>query len=176
MLHRNTEHAQGCSGFIFLTLTHFRYGWLWFYITFSDISAIYSDGTVVQFQNLGMLPGTQHHGQLGVLHVPSVPRHGHWDVRRRFNLLAIRGPTMAHARWVCRGSNQDLPINSPARYLYATATGTRFLGLPTCIITGISKEENCNFIEASYTELIWLKKKPHRFIGILILMFKSVLN
>ena len=32
--------------------------WLWFNVTFSDISA-YSDGADVQFPNFDLLPGTQ---------------------------------------------------------------------------------------------------------------------
>ena len=59
-------------------------------LSHSVIFQLYSDGTVVQFQNLDLLPGTQHHGQLGVFSVPSLPRHGQRDV---CNLLAIRGPT-----------------------------------------------------------------------------------
>ena len=59
----------------------------------SAIFQLYSDGTVVQFPNFDLLPGTQLHGQLGVFSVPSLPQHGHRDVRRRFYLLAIRGPT-----------------------------------------------------------------------------------
>ena len=59
----------------------------------SVIFQLYSDWTVVQFPNLDMLPGTQRHVQLGVFSVPSLPRHGHWNVQRRLYLLAIRGPT-----------------------------------------------------------------------------------
>ena len=49
----------------------------------SAIFQLYSDGTDVQFPNFDLLPGTQRHGQLGVFSVPSLPRHGHRDVRRR---------------------------------------------------------------------------------------------
>ena len=42
-------------------------GWLWYNVTFSGISAIYSDGTGVKFPNLDLLPGTQRHGKLGGL-------------------------------------------------------------------------------------------------------------
>ena len=49
----------------------------------SAIFQLYSDGTVVQFPNFDLLPGTKHHGPLGVFSVPSLPRHGHRDVRRR---------------------------------------------------------------------------------------------
>ena len=38
---------------------------------------IYSDGTVVQFPNLSLLPGTKRHDQLGIFNVPSLPQHGH---------------------------------------------------------------------------------------------------
>ena len=43
---------------------------------------LYSDGTVVQFRNLDLLPGTKCHGQLRVFSVPSQPRNGHWDIQR----------------------------------------------------------------------------------------------
>ena len=46
----------------------------------SAIFQLYSDRIVVQFPNLDLLPGTQHHGQLGVLNMASLPRHGHLDV------------------------------------------------------------------------------------------------
>ena len=49
----------------------------------SAIFQLYSDGTVVQFPNFDLLPGTQRHGQLGVFSMPSLPRHGHRDFRRR---------------------------------------------------------------------------------------------
>ena len=48
----------------------------------SAIFQLYSDGTVVQFPNFDLLPGTQCHGQLGVFSVPSLPQHGHQDVQR----------------------------------------------------------------------------------------------
>ena len=38
-------------------------------------------GQMSSFQILTLLPGT--HGQQGVFNVPSLPRHGHRDVRRR---------------------------------------------------------------------------------------------
>ena len=43
----------------------------------SAIFQLYNDGTVVQFPNFDLLPGTQRNGQLGVFSVPSLPRHGH---------------------------------------------------------------------------------------------------
>ena len=49
----------------------------------SAIFQLYSDGTDVQFPNFDLLPATKRHGQLGVFSVPSLPRHGHRDVRRR---------------------------------------------------------------------------------------------
>ena len=49
----------------------------------SAIFQLYSDGAVVQFSNLDLLPGTQCLGQLGVFSVPSLPRQGHQDVGRR---------------------------------------------------------------------------------------------
>ena len=39
----------------------------------SAIFQLYSDGTVVQFLNFDLLPGTQRHGQLEVLSVLSLP-------------------------------------------------------------------------------------------------------
>ena len=59
----------------------------------SAIFQPYSDGTVVQFPNLDLLPGTERHGQLRVFSVSSLPRHGHLEVQDVFYLLAIRGPT-----------------------------------------------------------------------------------
>ena len=59
----------------------------------SAIFQLYSVGTVVQFQNLDLLPGTQSHGQLGVFTVPNLPRHRQRDAEDVFNFLAIRGPT-----------------------------------------------------------------------------------
>ena len=61
----------------------------------SAIFQLYSDGTVVQFPNYGLLLGIQSHGQLGVFSVSSLPRHGHWDVRRR---LLLPCHQRAHAR------------------------------------------------------------------------------
>ena len=52
--------------------------------------------TIVQFPNLDLLSGTQCYGQLGVFSVPSLPRHGHWDVRRR---LLPPYHQRAHTRW-----------------------------------------------------------------------------
>ena len=49
----------------------------------NDWFQLYSDGTVVQFPNFDLLPGTQRHWQLGVFSVPNLPRQGHRDVRRR---------------------------------------------------------------------------------------------
>ena len=62
----------------------------------SAIFQLYSDGTVVQFPNFDLLPGTQRHGQLGVFSVPSLPRHGHRDVRR---LLLPPCHQRVHTRW-----------------------------------------------------------------------------
>ena len=54
---------------------------------------LYSDGTVVQFRNLDLLPGTQCHGQLGVFSVQSLPDTSTGTPEDVFNLLAIRLPT-----------------------------------------------------------------------------------
>ena len=61
-------------------------GWLvgWCRLTsHSALFQLYSDGTVVPFPIFDLLPGTQRHGQLGVLSLPSLPRHGHRDVQMR---------------------------------------------------------------------------------------------
>ena len=76
---------------------------------------LHSDGTVVQFPNLDLLPGTHRHGQLGVFSVPSLPRHGHRDIKTRFKPPCHQ---RAHTRWGYAGS--------PARYLYATVVGRGF--------------------------------------------------
>ena len=47
------------------------------------IFQLYSDETVVQFPNFDLLPGTQRHRQLRVFSMPSLPGHGHRDIRRR---------------------------------------------------------------------------------------------
>ena len=56
----------------------------------SVVFQLYSDGTVVQFPNLDLLPGTQRHGQLGVFTVPSLPDTGTGMSEDVVNLLAIR--------------------------------------------------------------------------------------
>ena len=57
----------------------------------SVIFQLYSDGTDVLFPNLDLLPGTQHHGQLGVFHLPSIPWHRHRKMHNtwfcRYNFL-----------------------------------------------------------------------------------------
>ena len=68
----------------------------WGLTSHSAIFQLYSDGTDVQFPNFDLLPGTQRHGQLGVFSVPSLPRHGHRDVRRR---LLPPCHQRAHTRW-----------------------------------------------------------------------------
>ena len=59
----------------------------------SAILQLYSDGTDVQFPNTA---GHPRHGQLGVFSVPSLPQHGHRDVRRR---LLPPCHQRAHTRW-----------------------------------------------------------------------------
>ena len=80
----------------------------------SAIFQLYSDGTIVQFPNFDLLPGTQCHGQLGSLACRAYPDTGTGTA------LPSEGP---HAVRVSRESNPDLPIHSPARYLYAIAAG-----------------------------------------------------
>ena len=67
----------------------------------SEIFQLYSDGTVVQFPNFDLLPGTQRHGQLVVFGVPSLPRHGHRDVKR-----CLKPPChqSAHTQWGYAGN------------------------------------------------------------------------
>ena len=116
-------YYSGCQEWSYMYCT-------WTYLKFvgcslmshSAIFQLYSDGTVVQFPNLYLLPGTQCHGQLGVFGVPSLPRHGHPDVRRR---LLPPSHQRAAVR-VCQDSNLDRLIHSPACYLYATAAGPTF--------------------------------------------------
>ena len=67
----------------------------------SAIFQLYRDGTVVQFPNFDLLPGTQRHGQLGVFSVPSLPQHGHRDVRRRLKPPCHQ---RAHTRWGYAGN------------------------------------------------------------------------
>ena len=67
----------------------------------SAIFQLYSDGTVVQFPNFDLLLGTQRHGQLGVFSVPSLPQHGHRDVRRRLKPPCHQ---RAHTRWGYAGN------------------------------------------------------------------------
>ena len=55
-------------------------------------------GQLSSFPNFDLLPGTLPHGQLGVFSLPSVPQHGHRDVRRRLYLLSIRGSTWGEGK------------------------------------------------------------------------------
>ena len=105
---------------------------LWFNVTVSVISVtVYSDGTVVQFQNLDLLPDTQRNGQLGVFSVLR-PTRALGRPKTSLTSLPLEGH---HAVRVCQESNPDLLICSPARYLYATGAGlwrcksTSFLSL-----------------------------------------------
>ena len=61
-------------------------GLVWFCCALTSHSAtfqlhVYSDKTVVKFPNFDLLLGTQHHGHLGVLSMPNLPRNWHRDVR-----------------------------------------------------------------------------------------------
>ena len=65
------------------------------YVTFVNMSAIlWRDSNCCPFPNFDLLPGTQPHGQLGFFSVQSLPRHGNREIRRLFNLIAIRGPIL----------------------------------------------------------------------------------
>ena len=74
----------------------------------SAIFQLYSDGTVVQFPKFDLLPGNQRNGQLGVFSVPSLPQHGHRDVRRR-----LKPP--CHSRtnllYVCLQNYENISLN-----------------------------------------------------------------
>ena len=71
--------------------------------SYSAIFQLYSDGTVVQFLNLDLLPGTHRHGQLGVfsMHVLSLPQHGPWTSEDviKFSFLPLESPHAMRARW-----------------------------------------------------------------------------
>ena len=64
----------------------------------SAICQLYSDGTVVQLLNLDLLPGTQHHVQLGIFSVPSHPNTGTGSFEDVVNRLAIRDPTSGEGK------------------------------------------------------------------------------
>ena len=72
----------------------------------SAITQLYSDKTVVQFPNLDLLPGTQHHGQLGVFSVQSSRAPG-----RLKTALTLPSEGQNTAR-VCRESKADLTPDS----------------------------------------------------------------
>ena len=78
----------------------------------SAILQLYSDGTVVQFPNFDLLSGTQHHGQLGVFSVPSLPDTGTGTSEDVFNLLAIRGPIHVEGKPGIEPGSSD-PQSSP---------------------------------------------------------------
>ena len=87
----------------------------------SAIFQLYSDGTVVQFPNFDLLSGTQRHGQLGVFSMPSLPQHGHQDVRRRLKPPCHQ---RAHTRWGYAG-NRTRIFRSTVKP--ATLTDSMFL-------------------------------------------------
>ena len=59
----------------------------------SAIFQLYSDGTVVQFSKFKPAAGIQRPGQLGILYVLSLSRHGPETSEDVNNILAFRGPT-----------------------------------------------------------------------------------
>ena len=91
-------------------------GWLWFNVIFSDISD--SDGTVVEFRNLDLLPGTERHGQLGYLGcrtypvmgtgtsedplVIKRPIRGYFENRTRNSRSAVQPTTSTPMRWATK--------------------------------------------------------------------------
>ena len=78
----------------------------------SAIFQLFSDGTDVQFSNFDLLPGTQRHGQLGVLNVQSLPQHGTGTSEDVFYLLAISGPTRGEGKPGIEFGSSD-PKSSP---------------------------------------------------------------
>ena len=94
-------------------------GWLWFYVTFSFFQ-LYCDGTVVQFSNLDLLPGTQRHGQLEARSLACRATQTRAPGRPKISLTSLPSEIPQVVR-VDQISNPDLPIHSQARYLYATA-------------------------------------------------------
>ena len=87
----------------------------------SAIFQIYSDGTVVQFPNFDLLPGTQGHGQLGVFSVPSQPDTGTGMSDDIFYLLAIRGPTCSEGMPGIEPGSSD-PQSSPQPLCHCSST------------------------------------------------------
>ena len=86
----------------------------------ASICQLYSDATVVQFPNFDLLPDTQRHGQLRVFSVPSLPRHGHLDARRRLKPSCHQ---RSHTQWgyagnrtrICRSTVQSATSAPPRR-------------------------------------------------------------
>ena len=82
-------------------------------------------GKLAKFPDLDLLPGTQHHGQLGGLkHAKLTPTQALCCQKTSFTSLPSEGPHMR----VCRESNPDHPIRSPACYIYITAAGKTKIG------------------------------------------------
>ena len=88
----------------------------WFFFA---IFQLYSDGTVVQFPNLDLLPSTQCHGQLGFFSMRACSDNGTRTSEDVFNLLAITGPT----------GSEGMPGIGHGLYLNATAAGVEIRGL-----------------------------------------------
>ena len=115
----------------------------------SAIFQLYSDGTVAQFPNFDLLPGTQCYEQLGVFSVPSLP--GHRDVRRRLlYLLAIRGPTRGEGMPGIEPGSPD-PQSSPA-----TSTPTRRAGYASD--HGIFRMQIDKIIQVHYIDELKVQK------------------
>ena len=85
----------------------------------SAIFLLYSDGTVVRYQNLDMLLGTTPLAARG-LPCRYYPDTGPGHPKTSLTSLSSEGP---HTMRGCRESNLDLPIHSRTRYLFTTAAG-----------------------------------------------------
>ena len=78
--------------------------WLWFNVTFSDISA-----TVV-LPNLELLLGIQH------FNVQSLPNTGNRTSEDVFNVLAIRGPTRGKGMQGMAAASYERKLGEPTQY------------------------------------------------------------
>ena len=118
----------------------------------SAICQLYSDGTVVQFQNFDLLPGTQLHGQLGVLAWQVYPDAGTGRSEDVFNILAIRGPTRGEGMRGIEPGSSDPATSMPLRRTNkASETHTKknyFWQSPPGDLSGFRTEPNCTFTKS----------------------------
>ena len=93
------------------------------------------DRKIVQFPYLDLLPGTQHHGKVGVFRVQSLPRLGPRDVQRR---LLLHCHQRAHT-W--SGHARDLYVSA------TSACGAR-------LVSSSDLNRNLNFGAISFQEYV----------------------